>query len=347
MHDPNSLILATGSLRQQKHSFRLMSMSQLANLCVNPVNRTMFGKAEDAKEKSPWFIPCDCTHSKKKADLEVHNRYNALVIDLDSGNFDSDCICDTLESFSVGNYIGYSSARSSSECLKWRIVIPLLLPVNLSMWQISQRFLVGVFGSDVVTYRIQQIAYLPVLTCVNCSGFRYFFGNSGFLDLGRSDLYGQAYSVEQERLRVEAEEQQQRQQAVFNSPYHSNNKICVIKAYNQSVVLHDLLLSYGYVAKNGKYYHPEISTSGNYGGIIRVRDGVEKFFTNNGSENLSDGYYHDAFDVYLEHEPKHKGNRDSALTTLGDTLFLDSGLSINQHNRRVYRDKRRNDQSIG
>lgn len=107
-------------------------------------------------------------------------------------------------------------------------------------------------------------------------------------------------------------------------------QISPIDAYNEAYLLEDLLNAY-YHKVGDRWMHPD-SQSGAPG--IALKDG--RCFSHHSRETdpLADGYWHDCFDVFVQHE--HNGNFNAALKAAANMLKTPDNISITEHNQRIH-----------
>ena len=91
------MMTTTGTCHSQTSGFSLVDFDKLIALANSPVDLTKYDSdRRTAKSHCPWFMPSDIGNSKKKADCEAHNRYTALVVDIDDGNWQLPDITENL-----------------------------------------------------------------------------------------------------------------------------------------------------------------------------------------------------------------------------------------------------------
>lgn len=107
----------------------------------------------------------------------------------------------------------------------------------------------------------------------------------------------------------------------YNRPYNSDFDVAIVQnEFNNRYKPGDILERNGYIRKDKKWLCPSSST-GNPG-VIVLRDS-NKIMSFHGSDPLSDGRPHDAYDCYVFLE--HDGNRSCAWHTARTDLGLNRG----------------------
>ena len=157
----------SGRVHTQTSGFEYIDYQKIVELVKKPKDLRSYGTSKHAKESCPWFLPSD-SQTKKKPDVEAHNNFTALVVDIDEGNWSLDKVIALLEFyFPNKKFIIYSTIK---HCLteggekhgnRWRVVVPLASSVDLDNWKQMQQFLTEMFSGDSCATRSHQISYLP------------------------------------------------------------------------------------------------------------------------------------------------------------------------------------------
>ncbi len=114
------------SLKGHPHrNYDSISLSKVMELVCNP--------AIEEKENALSTIGSNyCAHDARKHDVQsTHGLYSLLRFDIDTGNSSMKDVC---EAFSLqlgkGIFMVYSTSSATKENQRWRVLIPVLHPVN-------------------------------------------------------------------------------------------------------------------------------------------------------------------------------------------------------------------------
>ncbi|WIF77088.1 YfjI family protein [Citrobacter braakii] len=299
------MMLTTGSTHTQNTGFKVINFERLINLAGNPADLTTYDtNPRDAKAHCAWFLPSDIGTSKKKADCEAHNRYTALVVDIDNGNWQLSDITGNLSLLGVNSYVVYSTMSAKPDDARWRIAAPLMGAIDLEHWKALQKALAAAFNGDDCAVRSQQISYMPALSAWNREAYQHHIQTGDCVDVINSPLAQQAMQVCKltEPLPVV------RQASLSGSE-------SVIGAFNQAHRWDALLAQYGYKYDRGakKWTHP--GTTSGVAGVLITDEG--RYVSSHGCDPLNDGHSHDQFDVFTHHE--HSGDFKAALAAIKTT----------------------------
>lgn len=297
------MMITTGTSHSQTSGFSLVDFDKLIALANSPVDLTKYDSdRRTAKSHCPWFMPSDIGNSKKKADCEAHNRYTALVVDIDDGNWQLPDITENLNLLGVNSFVVYTTMSSSPDSARWRIAAPLSEAIDLSQWQALQGALAAAFNGDDCATRSQQISYLPAVSAWNKTSYQQHTQTGDCVDVVNSPLAQQA----------RAQAQPMTESATLPPQPASLSGGSVIAEYNAAWSWDVLLPKYGYKfdRSSRKWLHPG-STSGE-AGVLITEEG--RYVSSHGCDPLSDEHSHDQFDVFVQHE--HSGDTRAALEAL-------------------------------
>lgn len=112
-------------------------------------------------------------------------------------------------------------------------------------------------------------------------------------------------------------------------------QISVIDLFNETYDLATILQNHRYTGQGNRYQSPN-SNSGLAGVVlIDCEDGRTRCFSHHSNDPLSNDQANDTFDVFCLLE--HGGNHRAAMQAAGKLLFTQSGATVTEHNRDVYR----------
>ncbi len=325
----------------QTSDFDYIGFTELCSMAANPVDLSRYATSKEAKAHCPAFLPA-AAPAKTAVAAKTHNRYGALVVDLDDGNIELDEVTDMLAQRGIEQYLVYSTLKSGiSEANpkeqiinyghRWRVVVPLAIEVNGEQWVMAQGYLAYLWGGDSCATRSQQISYAPA----RFKGeYQHRVGKGKLLDL--TDQRHPFCNALEAWIRNNAEAKQL--QAILKAPAApravkplSAGQVSPIDQFNDTYTVEEMLETFGFIRKGRKWLHPA-STSGVAGAVLL--DG--RYFSHHSRDTdpLADGHTHDGFDLFTTH--KHGGDLNEALKDAGAMLKTTEGLSITQHNQRQH-----------
>ena len=312
-----------GANHNQQNNFDQITFADICDKVCNPPTVD--------KSRAPIFLPSSATAKTKKAIISADSM-TALVVDLDSGNLALSAIEQALQTALVECYCVYSTKSATAENPRWRVVVPILNAIPCQQWQDMQKALSGLFGSaaDDCTHRVTQISYLPN------RGEYYEHSIRKGLPLDCSNrghpLVIKSLDIMQQREQAQRQREQEAKPAQRTLSHAHGSTIA---AYNDAHTITELLTCYHFKNAGGKWLHPA-STSGIPG--ITLLDGRYYSHHSQTTDPLADGFTHDTFDLFVQHE--HNGDINAALQAAGDELVNSEGLTVNKGNQREYMQQR-------
>lgn len=296
------MMITSGLTHTQNSGFKVINFDRLITLAGKPADlNTYDANPRDAKAHCAWFLPSDIGTSKKKSDCEAHNRYTALVVDIDSGNWQLPDIKENLSLLGVSSYVVYSTMSAKPDDTRWRIAAPLMEAIDLKHWQALQGALAAAFNADDCAVRSQQISYMPALSAWNKEAYQHYIQTGDCVDVINSPLAQQAKQIDKPTKPLPAP------RSVSLSGSES-----VIATFNQAHQMDVLLTQYGYKYDRGakKWTHP--ATTSGVSGVLITDEG--RYVSSHGCDPLNDGHSHDQFDVFTQHE--YSGDSKAALAAI-------------------------------
>ncbi|AWW47552.1 hypothetical protein DPM17_02145 [Polynucleobacter paneuropaeus] len=164
MNSPFQIELATGlgAYDSKKNGGQYAGLSVLTILIWEP--------SSYPKDKAPWIIPSEYRESDARTHKiqKENGKYWLLTVDIDSGNIEFDVIKAAIVNLFGKDQLAriYSTGSAAVDCRKWRVLIPLEIPLDASCWQFWQSCLntwLMDYGitPDRVLERCGQLVYLP------------------------------------------------------------------------------------------------------------------------------------------------------------------------------------------
>jgi len=314
----SSAVMLRADNVMQTANFKQTTFAEVAAMAASPLSVP--------KDKAPVFHPSTSKAKTKYAILDADSM-SCLVADLDSGDLDLSRIEEQLQSAGLAQWLVYATASSKPEGRRWRILAPLVEPVDCEQWTDLQRAFGGWFEvADECANRLTQVSFLPN------RGEHYEHSVKHGAPLDTTDtahpLVKAALVELEKRKQAELDRELDATTAPCKAGALYEGQISPIDAYNEHYQITGLLQQYGYKRRGDKWLHPN-SASGSPGVVLLGG----RYFSHHGCDPLADGHTHDAFDLFTRWE--HYGNFDAALKAAGEMLTTD-GISITQHNQRVY-----------
>lgn len=285
-----------------------------------------------AKEDAPAFIPS----SYHQHDARTHavqrdcGSFVCITGDIDKGNHSLNEVVGLVVVFAGKGtaYKVYSSAGATTDNQKWRVLIPLAVPVQFQEWQDLQRSLIksmraGGVELDAALTRSGQPVYLPNVPPTNRGedGQPVFHQtqhvNGVGFDLKRSTTAARwlgAVKVEREKAAVETLRVHAAAK-IKTAERAASGEGSPIDRFNDEHDVEGLLSEYGYTSGPGAHWRSPMQTTSSYGTLVSDQHWVSV----SGSDRAAglgcetkDGHSHgDAFDLFVHFE--HKGDRVAAL----------------------------------
>ncbi|MCA0935580.1 DUF3987 domain-containing protein [Vibrio alginolyticus] len=257
---------------------------------------------------------------------------SGIVLDLDAPKSDMDGVCQVLTGAGVHYFCIFSSLSHTDDKPRFRAVIPLATNVEYERWKIVTRYLNDVLflDSDNCSKTLAQAWLLPVVTADG--DYEYSIIEEGApLDITDESHPLVADAVNFHELKIAAEAETPRSVREFEL---GEGELSPIEAYNKKFSLREVMASYGYkFTSKRRAIHPN-SQSGSAG--VYLFPDSERAFSHHGNDSLH-GKSFDSFDLYVEFE--HHGNFKNALIEAGNTIYTNEGISISEHNRKLFKNK--------
>lgn len=308
-----------------------ISMGEILRLVRQP--------AAARKEDAPATIGSNYGgHDARTHDVQAEKgQYSLLRFDIDAGNPSLHDVCSAFrQSLGEGAFMVYSTSNATPDSRRWRILVPLLVPVSHELRQAAEVMLrqdiemLWGFEFDHVLDRAGQHIYLPAVAPhkrdEDGAPIYYeweIFGETP-LDLGNSSLYpkvqsqiNQCHHLEKRRqaaLEEQCEKQRLKRESV-RQPGEAT--LSPIDWFNHHHPLEDVLVEAGYEqsASDPRDWRSPLQTTGSYA----TRAYEDYFVTLSGSDaqagigipTRNGARVGDAFSVFLHF--MHQGERNSAL----------------------------------
>lgn len=285
------------------------------------------------KEKAPAIIPSGY-HASDARSHDTQRKQGAFVavaLDIDKGNHDPDLIDGLVEEF-FGDGIArriYSTSSSSPENKKWRVVIPLAMPLSFEEWRLLSAA-VHLFMAergvicDPALARAGQPVFLPNVPPGKRgeSGEPLFFVSKPTDGLGATPGSGQAPAwmkrLQSDRERAEAQAKAARTSRGTTLTAGGSS----IDAFNRANHLAVVLQSYGYEPSpyNDLDWRSPHQTSGSYATRVFSDVGGGEYWVSLSASDAAAGLgapakdglrFGDAFDLFVHY--RHAGDWNAAL----------------------------------
>lgn len=309
------------------------------NITIEDIIRLAKEPATVPKEQAQWFIPSNLP-SRNAADQRDNGQYYAVWVDIDQHTtrgavesvlaslveFPLDCCC-----------IIYSSRSSTTQCQKWRVIIPLSNPVDACTYGyiaeiINDRFAAAGIVPDRASERVNQICYLPnrgeFYDCVIVDD-GVLLNPSSELENELTAKMNQAEAIKQ-ALNDKREASRARAAQAL-----ANDQQSPIDAYNANYPVENELAHYGYKEVGNNRWLSPLSQSGKAGVVVEGN----RWLSSHGSDydigkQHKEGSWGDAFDLFCYYE--HGNDRNAAIKAAGAMFTVNNGQTITQANQWAY-----------
>ena len=334
------MLVAHGALDTKKHNasatYGGISLREISQLVMKP-------QAIDKKSAS-FIIASDYRASDGREHQAQRERGNfwMLCVDVDSGNPTMLEVASAVrEVCGKCAMLIYSSASSTSEARKWRVLIPLAQPINGQLYvriQLALFEALALFGitADGALARAGQPVFLPNVPPERRGedGQPLFYeferdAGDGYFDCTKSILQERVDAIlqwEAETERKAAEDRAlrlaNREKRAKDYPQQQNP----VDVFNEMHSISDLLLMYGYErAGSSAQYKSRYQSSGSYA----TKDYGTHWVSLSGSDaaagvgsakSIGDKAYAwgDAFDLFVHYE--HRGDFKAAVRAYGEQI---------------------------
>lgn len=294
------------------------------------------GPANRPKPRAPAIIPSSYNgfDGRNHEAQRTKGRFQALCGDVDKGNHDLESIERQVVSL-VGEDVArliYSTASSTEEDKRWRIVVPLAQPLDFKGWNEAQEAFFDYMEAHGVLMdrslaRAAQPVYLPNVPPERRGedGEPLFFQTRASDGVGaRLDHPPIATAIGELRARREVDTRAKgaaRQAVVARAPTGDRAGGRPIETFNLSHRVEDLLPQYGYEeAPNGEDWRSPLQQSESFATrVFTDEEGHERWVSLSGSDaeaglgvETANGHRRgDAFDLFVHYE--HGGDRAASL----------------------------------
>jgi RecA-family ATPase len=314
----------------EKH-YDSISMSEILSLVRDPANTS--------KEDAPATIGSSYDeHDARTHDVQAEKgQYSLLRFDIDAGNPSLQDVCAAFhQSLCGGAFMVYSTSSATPDSRRWRVLVPLLVPVNHELRKATEvtvrqgiEMLWGI-EFDPVLDRAGQHIYLPAVAPHKRSKddapnyYEWEIRGETPLNLEHSTLYplvqNQINQSRYQELHRQADLEEQRKKQLLKRAKMSKNgqtTLSPIDWFNDQHPLEVILVEAGYEQNpsDTRDWRSPLQTTGSY--ATRAYD--DYFVTLSGSDakagigipTRNGACVGDAFSLFLYFT--HKGDRNSAL----------------------------------
>ncbi len=305
MKNENPIVALFDSHREVEPS-SYFTWDGLADLLQNP--------STCAKSDAAALAP-QLSSEKTKAAVLANNSMTLLWADLDSGNHSIAGIKQQLQVIQIGSAIVYSTASSTLDNRRWRVLIELESPISCDTWIDIQEALAILLNGDSSAIRVQQILYAPCRT-------------SGSNHYQYEVITGQPFSAIPPAIAQIINDLKAKRKVIYTRISESleaqTNKVdSGIKLINDSVDIETLLKGYGYKRKGRKWISP--NSNSNTAGMILFKNG--RWFSHHASDSkigraVEGGVCGDVFDLITYYE--YNNEPELSLATLLGLLDLEA-----------------------
>lgn len=334
------MLVAHGASDTKKHELNAtyggVSLREISQLVMRP-------QAVE-KRNASFIIASDYLASDGREHQAQRERGNfwMLCVDVDSGNPAMAEVASAVREV-CGNcaMLIYSSASSTAEARKWRVLIPLAQSISGHLYVRMQLALfeaLALFGitADSALARAGQPVFLPnvPLDRRGEDGLPLFYefqrdAGEGYFDCTKSVLQERVDAILQWEAETERQAAEDRAQRLANREKRAKDYLQQknpVDAFNESHSISDLLLTYGYErAGSSAQYKSRYQSSGSYA----TKDYGTHWVSLSGSDaaagvgsaksigNMAYAWG-DAFDLFVHYE--HKGDFKAAVRAYGEQI---------------------------
>lgn len=334
------MTFSTGNKLTQTKALKPMTYDRLKELVLTPVKLpvtvSQYGEMSasergEIKKEQHYFI---ASPAKTRSDKAVRAAGLSLIaIDLDTPNYGIEQVAGKLREVNLERFLIYTSLSHTNDLPRFRVVIPLAEVSKVERWQIVTQYLNEVLfiDSDDCSKTMAQAWLLPVVTADG--HYEYVIENEGdALDITNDDHPLLIESVSYDQMVTAS---QSAKPASVRHTKFDDGELSPVDCFNKAVDLRELMVQYGYVFKSqNRAVYPKSESGG--AGIFVFPEG-DCAYSHHGSDPLY-GKSFDAFDLYVQFQ--HGGNFVNALKAAGDELKTEEGLSVNEHNQKLFKEKR-------
>ena len=314
-------------------SYPAISWPEIVRLCKDP-------QAKD-KVDADFFIPSTYRGNDGRAHQAQRERgaFRMLAIDVDQGNpSKADVIQAVRDVLGKVSMVVYSSSGATPDKRKWRVLMPLAVPVSGDQYEAAQSALFYLISQHGVTpdgalARCGQPIYLPNVPMSKRGpdlkplfyDFEIVRGSNVFLTDASPIMQEVERRDEQRRIaneQAEGERREREKQRADRRQQHPND-VNPVDVFNDSHTIEDLLLRYGYERQGGSaHFKSRYQSSGSFA----TQNFVTHWVSLSGSDaaagigrskSMDDNSYcfGDGFDLFVHYE--HKGDFKAAVRAYG------------------------------
>jgi hypothetical protein len=299
------------------------------------------------KDQAQWLIP-STLDSRVHAEQAKRGSFHMLWADADWKDIEKPlpmpAVAETVAKVLKGaDYEVYASRSATEDRQKCRVLVPLDEPLCGADWILAQRALNAVLDEagippDISTTGAGQPCYLPNrgqwYQSLHRREGKRFNPLASWWD--RLAAIRQQDQAKADVLNAEREAKRKQREALIASNV-GNDAPSLIKAFNATHAVADILLQAGYDEQGDTFRHPE-SESGSFSasvkdGRVHSLSSSDPLFTGGGG-----GGAHDAFSAFTV--LFHGGDQRKALIDAGNTWVMVEGESWNRVRRRKFMEER-------
>ena len=295
-------VAALYKTRWEKTPYCYASFSDLALLLESP--------QKCAKNESIAISP-HINNFKTKEVVVASDAMTLLWIDIDTGNRSLDGIKTKLQSIGIGSALIYSTASSTLNDKRWRVLIQLENAISCAEWVDIQEALSMLLNGDSSAVRVQQILYAPC-TPANSNHYEYHV------------VRGVTFVTLPVTIEKIIDDLKAKRKIIYKRISQALTAIkgksdAGIKLINESVDIEMIMEGYGYKRIGRKWRSP--NSDSNTAGVILFTDG--RWFSHHSSDSdigqkVEGGCCGDAMDLIAYYE--YGGDSKTCLAQLLDRL---------------------------
>jgi len=325
--------LCSGQNIKIVNNFTPITLKDINSMVKNPV--------DVKKLDCPYFIPSNLM-SKTHQEQRDKGKFYALVADVDWKEVESEKILTMLYVAEHFNSILpdtqatiYASKSATPEIQKCRIVIPLAVTVSGTDFEIYQ---------EILNDKLDAAGVIPD-RATERAGQMYFLPNKGqwynFIPMeGRIFEYiewADEYAQKKKQIEIEHNECQRikEKRAQEQLKEFTNDKINIIKTYNDNTPIEAALNRSGFKQIGNKYLSPNSSSKSP--GVKILGTQAISYHGSDSDIGVKTKNVFQCFDAFSLFQYFECGNdRKTALHEAGNMFTTAQGITIEKHNQRIY-----------
>lgn len=223
---------------------KFISLNQLTNMAQNP--------RIGAKLQSKLLTPYKANDKTKKTALE--SLYYIVVVDHDHDNLSYKDIKEVYDLYNIA-YLAYTTSRHKQEKLgnRWKVIIPLLSPVEYNIWiKYAAGATLKVKG-DPVQFRAQQVFFVPNKITDN-SPYEFIIEiDKPFLNLSDNK---HSFVIDCLNFYTQEETKKEQKETFAQPKIYTGSNGTIIEKVNQYFSLAVVLTERGYIKKGTRFLSP-------------------------------------------------------------------------------------------